>query len=113
MKLNNSSKQKTVVNKLEVANSFISRAVGLLGRKGLEEDQGLWIHRCRDIHSWFMRFTFDAVFVDSKLNVLAVHPNLKPWKFVMEFKADSVFELPAGCIQKSQIEVGDQLDVVN
>ena len=112
MKLNNSSKQVTVVDKLELADSFVSRAVGLLGRSHLDEGTGLWIRPCSDIHTWFMRFSFDAVFVDSKLVVQSVHPNLKPWKFIWQRNAKSVFELPDGQVKKSNIEVGDQLDVV-
>ena len=113
MMLKNSSKQTVIVQKLELAEGFVSRAMGLLGRKSLEPDTGLWIRPCSDIHTWFMQFDFDAVFVDSKLIVQSVHPNLKPWKFVFQRKAKSVFELPDGQVQKSNIEVGDQLDVVS
>ena len=112
MTLRNSSKEITIIHKLEVAESFFSRAIGLLGRNQLHDESGLWIKPCSDIHTWFMRFNFDAVFVDSKLIVQSVHPNLKPWKFIWQRKASSVFELPEGKVEKARIEIGDQLDVV-
>lgn len=113
MILKNASKQTVVVEKLELAESFIRRAVGLLGRKNLQSNSGLWIRPCSDIHTWFMQFNFDAVFVDEQLVVKSIHPNLKPWKFIWERSAKSVFELPEGKVTQARIEVGDQLDVVN
>lgn len=98
---------------LGTAENFVSRSVGLLGRDSLPIGEGLWIKRCNSIHTFFMRFPIDAVFVDNKLKVVAVHKGLKPWRVTrLHFKASSVFELPAGTIAGLKgFAVGDQLAI--
>lgn len=110
-KLMNTTQKITLVNHVIQANSFYSRAKGLLGQKSMDVDKTLWIHRCRDIHTWFMMFPIDAIFVNSKLQVTSIHTNIKPWRFVFDWKARSVFEFSTGVINKSLVNVGDQLHV--
>ncbi len=84
---------------LSIADDVVSRNVGLLKHFELPKGQGLWIKRCNSIHTFFMRFPIDAVFVDKKLKVIAVYRGLKPWRITrLHFKASSVFELPAGTL---------------
>lgn len=112
MKLLNVSRNSEVANNVRIADTFYRRAKGLLGERGLDEGNTLWIHRCNSIHTWFMRFPIDAVFVDSQMVVRAVYRNLGPWRMTFPaWKASSVFELPAGALDKTHVEIGDQLYV--
>lgn len=110
-KLSNKTKHTVIVNEVLTATSFYQRAKGLLGRKDFDRNQTLWIHRCKDIHTFFMAFPIDLVFVDKNLIVTGVKKNIKPWKFAFNLKANSVFEFKAGVINNSNIKLGDQLHV--
>jgi uncharacterized membrane protein (UPF0127 family) len=79
-----------------VADSFLSRLRGLLGRRGLGAGEGLWIPRTSSVHTHFMRFAIDVVFVDGDGRVAKVVPNLRPWRFAGVRGAKDVLELPSG-----------------
>jgi len=64
----------------EVAETFRERAKGLLGRDGLARGTGLLIRKCNCIHTFFMRFTIDATFLDRDGNVVKVVRNIPPWR---------------------------------
>jgi uncharacterized membrane protein (UPF0127 family) len=72
------------------------RMRGLLGRDGLEPGSGLWIARTGSVHTFFMRFPMDAVFLDKQLRVRKVVPAVKPYRFAWSRGARSVVELAAG-----------------
>jgi uncharacterized membrane protein (UPF0127 family) len=116
-KLRNQSRQVDVADHVEQAISFWSRTRGLLGRTSFPEGQALWIHgtelvACNSIHTLFMTFAIDAVFVDRDLKVKRIYRELKPWRMTWPaLGAHSVFELPAGTLRHRPIEVGDQLHV--
>ena len=95
-----------------VADSFLTRLVGLLCDKTLEFGDGLWIKHCNSIHSIGMRFKFDAVFLDKNLRVVHLVREMKPWRISkMAFSARSVLELPAGLISQTATELGDQFEM--
>jgi uncharacterized membrane protein (UPF0127 family) len=84
---------------------------GLLGRKGLEPGEAIFIRPCTSIHSFFMKFVFDAVFVDAAGVVLHVIHAMKPWRMSrMVPRAAGVVELPEGVLRESGTEVGDRLE---
>jgi uncharacterized protein len=96
---------------LGTADSLITRTKGLLGRDSLPAGEALWIKRCNSIHTFFMRFAIDAIFVDDNLKVVSVYKNLKPWRITrLHFRASSVFELPSGTLN-GEIEAGDAMSV--
>ena len=66
--------------KAEVAGTFLERAKGLLGRRGLEPGHGLLIPRCNCIHTLFMRFPIDAVFFDRRGEVVRAVRGVRPWR---------------------------------
>ena len=110
--LMNKRTQQNIIPNLEVASNFWSRGKGLLGRAGLNEDQALWIHHCNSIHTFFMKFSIDCVFVDKNLRVKAIRTDVKPGRMVMPiWGASSVFEMKSGTAEKLNIQVGDQLHV--
>jgi uncharacterized membrane protein (UPF0127 family) len=84
---------------------------GLLGRKPLSENEGLLLTPAAAIHTWFMRFPIDVVFLDRELTVTAVVPELRPWRTAARRGAKSVLELPAGEAARRGLGVGDRLEL--
>lgn len=110
--LKSMTKNKVLIPDLKVAKTFAERGFGLIPRKNISQAEGLWISECKSIHTFFMSFTIDCVFVDKNLNVKALVENISPWRFTKFYwKADSVIELAAGSIGRLEIELGDQLHV--
>jgi uncharacterized protein len=91
-----------------VADRPWTRMRGLLGRTGLDPDEGLLIRPTNSIHMLFMRFALDAVFVDRELRVLDVKTVL-PWRFAARRGAKAVFELPAGAA--AGLQAGERLSL--
>ena len=95
-----------------VADTFLTRLVGLLRDKTLEYGDGLWIVPCNSIHSIGMQFDFDAVFLDKDLRVVHLVREMKPWRISkIVFAAHSVLELPAGLISRTATQIGDQFEM--
>src|ERR1700761_3924074 len=95
-----------------VADSLITRVVGLLLDKQLAHGDGLWIKPCNSIHSVGMKFVFDAIFLDKDLRVVHLMHEMKPWQISkMIWAAKSVLELPAGLIAQTATEIGDQFEM--
>ena len=96
---------------VRVADGPITRAVGLLGRSGMEPGEGLWIVPCPMIHTWFMRFSIDVLFLDRGLKVLKVLEDFRPWRLSpLVPSGHSVLELPAGAL-KGSVREGDLLEI--
>lgn len=112
MRLLIKDKNTELASDVIVADSFVARSKGLLGRDSLEDKKTLWIHRCNSIHTWFMKFSIDVVFVDKNLIVRSVHQNVAPWRLILPvWRARSVFEFNGGALEGIQITQGDQLYV--
>ena len=110
IKILNITRQTCLARRVERADNYFKRLKGLMFRASLPPEHGLWIVPCADIHSCFMRFPFDAVFVDKHLNVLHRVESMKPWRISKIVKGGhAVLELPAGTIAQSRTEIGDQL----
>jgi len=92
-----------------VADRAPARLRGLLGRRGLASGEGLLLTPAPSIHTWFMRFPIDAVFLDGNLTVLAVRPNVRPWRIAGRRGARSVLELSAGDAARLELEPGANL----
>jgi uncharacterized membrane protein (UPF0127 family) len=101
-----------VCERCTVAATSWRRLKGLLGRKGLDADEGLLIRPTSSIHMFFMRFAIDAVFLDRDLVVRKVVTDLKPWRLALARGAKSVVELPAGTALRHRIVPGDRLAIV-
>jgi uncharacterized membrane protein (UPF0127 family) len=98
-----------VCERCVVADTFLTRLKGLLGRKSLEPGEGLLIPRTSSIHMFFMRFAIDAVFLDKDLVVRKVVPELGPWRMALARGAKSVLELPAGEAARRGVSPGEPL----
>ena len=106
----NKTKETFLAFRVRVADSFFSRLVGLLGRRSLKLDSGVWIVPANAIHTIGMLFTFDLVLVDQNFKVVGLRELIRPFRITWpNLRAESVLELPAHTIFKSRTEVGDQL----
>ena len=94
------------------AATFFSRLRGLLGRRGLAENEGLLIQPASSIHTFFMRFALDVAFLDRDGRVVKLVPGLRPWRVSLARGARSALELPAGEIARRQLRLGDILQPV-
>jgi uncharacterized membrane protein (UPF0127 family) len=99
---------------VEVADSWLARLQGLIGRRSLDPGSGLYLTGTNSIHMLFMRFAIDVLFVgaprgDGARAVIALKPNLKPWTGIVWFVrgARGAIELPAGSLAGSGLRVGD------
>jgi uncharacterized membrane protein (UPF0127 family)/CheY-like chemotaxis protein len=95
-----------------VAETALRRLRGLLGRASLPSGEGLLLRPAPSIHTAFMRFPIDALFLDRDLVVLKTAPGLEPWRTASARHARAVLELSAGEIARRGIEVGDRLGMV-
>jgi len=106
----NKSKETFLAYRVKIADSILTRLVGLLGRRSLDPDSGLWIFPSRGIHTMGMVFDIDVVFLDKDLRVVAVREVVHPFSITgLYLNAESALELPAHTIFKSRTEVGDEL----
>ncbi len=106
----NRTRGTLLATRLEVANSAQARQKGLLGRDGLAQGEGLWIVPCESVHTFFMRFAIDLVYLDRKNRVKKVRSGVGPWRLSACFSAHSVIELASGSVRSTQTQRGDTLE---
>jgi uncharacterized membrane protein (UPF0127 family) len=103
-----------VAPRVMVADSFLERARGLMGRKPLADLEALWIHPCGSVHTCFMRFSIDLLFLDRQLRITDKRSQVKPFRLALgPSGSHSVLELPAGRLTQLKCEVGQQLAIVD
>ena len=100
---------RSVCERCRVADRPLSRLRGLLGRKALPAGEGLLLRPSPSIHTWFMRFAIDVVFLDRELCVLDVRHVVRPWRMAGRRGARAVLELGAGEIARLGVHPGDRL----
>jgi uncharacterized membrane protein (UPF0127 family) len=103
---------RVLVTHLEGAFDSATRKKGLLGRERLEPGGGLVIAPCGGVHTFFMRFAIDVVFVARDGRVLRVRHAVKPWRLAIALRAFGVIELPAGAAAACGIGPGTRLELV-
>ena len=103
----NASLNTVIADRVGVAATRASRAVGLLSRSGLEPGEGLWIVPSRGVHTWGMRFTIDVLALDEDGTVIDCVSRLRPWRLRLPRKGTAgVLELPEGTLEASGTRVG-------
>ncbi len=106
----NQTKGTFLAFRVGVADSILGRLIGLLGRRFLKPDGGVWIVPANAIHTIGMLFSFDVVMIDKDFRVVSVTEMVKPFRVLLpKLRAESVIELSAHTIFRSRTEVGDQL----
>jgi uncharacterized membrane protein (UPF0127 family) len=105
----NVSKGATIVAcRVEWAGTSAQRRRGLLGRNGLDPEEGMYLAPCEWIHTFFMRFPIDVAFLARDGRVLAIHHGLKPNRLSkIVLRAQGVLELSAGRLRETETDVGD------
>jgi uncharacterized membrane protein (UPF0127 family) len=106
------SKGEMICEKAKVADTMFTRILGLMFSKDLAAQHGLLICPCNSIHTFFMNYSLDIIFLDKKFQVVKVIYNMHPWRISwMYFRAHQVLEMKAGHL-RSGVEVGEKLEVV-
>jgi uncharacterized membrane protein (UPF0127 family) len=100
---------RVVCESCEDAAAMLTRMRGLLGRQSLEPGHGMLIRRTGSIHTFFMRFPIDAVFLDRKMHVRKIVHELARNRVATSLGARSVLELPAGEAARVGLGVGSRL----
>lgn len=104
--------QKTFLGHVTQARSLKSRMIGLLAHTSLEPGTGLWISPCSSIHTFFMRFSIDVVFISSTYTILKTYEDLKPFRLsAWVTKAAGVLELPSGTLAQTRSLPSHQLSI--
>jgi uncharacterized protein len=112
-KIVNRSRDRVLADRARAASSVWSRMVGLLGTPHLEAGAGLWLQSCTSVHSFFMRYTIDILFLDAEWIVIHAQ-TLPPWRLSpWKLRSRGVLELPAGTIAESGTVIGDRLAMEN
>ena len=109
LRLVNQRTDEALAEHVEVAVTRRDRRKGLLGRSGLDPASAIIIAPCFSIHTMFMRFDIDAVFVDDMGRAVKVVREMSPWRIAVDPSAHAVVELPAGSLRDREVNVGDRL----
>jgi uncharacterized membrane protein (UPF0127 family) len=112
MKIINKTKNTVLAEEVIVADTCLKRIKGLLGRKDFRPGQALVIKSCNSIHTFFMNFPIDILFVDKHCRILKAISCLKPYRLSgVCFKANFVIELPAGTVASSSTAKDDAISI--
>jgi uncharacterized protein len=113
MKAVNLSNGTEIANEIAKAYSFFTRLKGLMFSKSLPEGHGLHILPCRSIHTFFMNYPIDVLYLNKEYEIVGLQKSFHPSKIGKVYKNGySVLELPSGSIQKSETEIGHQIKFI-
>ncbi len=94
-----------------LADNFKTRTVGLLGEARLDEDEALIIKPCWSIHTFFMRFPIDVLFLDKKGTVKKIIRSMPAWRMAVSWGSHETIEMAPGVLEGFDLEVGDSVEV--
>ena len=106
----NATRKIEIADRVELAGSGAKRSKGLLGRSGLGQGEGMWIVPCEAVHTFWMKFSLDLVYLDRQHRVAKIRRNVPPWRLSACLTAHSVIEFAAGAIRESDLQPGDKLE---
>ena len=114
MKVFNQTRNVWLITHGRLANTFWSRLRGLLGSAPLQAGQGLILAGEKSIHTLFMTFPIDVVYVDKNCKVIRVDSNMVPYRLGPFITPSAyVLEMPVGTIAQTDTKIGDQLKFEN
>jgi len=103
----NTSTGQILATQVKIASSFRSRSVGLLNRTSLDPQEALLIKPCNSIHTFFMKFPIDVIFLDKQGKVVKIVHNLKAWRLSEAMLTGyMVLELLGGKLQPNDVSFG-------
>lgn len=112
MLIKNETRGTVIADRAFEAHSYWSRLVGLLSRSSLEAGEALHLNPCTSVHTAFMRFPIDVIYLDKRGSVVKLSPNLKPFRVSAIWRGGrSVIELPTGVIEATGTVLGDQISI--
>jgi uncharacterized protein len=113
LKLRDITRATTVGTRIAIADTSLTRLIGLVGRRRLDSGCGLLIRPSSGIHTFGMLFAIDVVALSRDLRVLRLWHRVAPFRVTsIHLKTHSMLELPAGQISHCRMEIGDQLEWV-
>ena len=98
--MRNQTRNAVLGDAVDVADTSEKRRVGLLKHERLEPGEGLWIVPCESVHTFFMKFPIDLVYLDKKRKVRKVRNAVPAWRLSACLTAHSILELPAGPLKR-------------
>jgi uncharacterized protein len=112
MKVRVKHNHQVIADEILIADTMYTRLVGLMFRSSPpQRSQGLLLNPCNSIHTFFMRYSLDVVFLSKTNEVIKVIRNLKPWRMTwIYFRASKTLEVPAGALPASVLE-GMRLEI--
>ncbi len=112
IRVENLARGQTLVTEGRVADNYWTGLRGLIGSKPLQPGEGLLIVPCNSIHTHFMSFPIDLLYVNKDQQVVAINQDMAPWRFGrFHRRSHFVIELPAGTVRSTNTQTGDQLQV--
>ena len=111
-RVRNVTRDTSIGDAIDIAESSAARRTGLLKHQKLDPGAGLWITPCDSVHTFFMKFAIDLIYIDRKRRVRGVVRALRPWRMSICLPAHSVLELPPGTIDRTNTRKGDELELV-
>jgi uncharacterized membrane protein (UPF0127 family) len=110
IKVRNVTRQTVLAQAADVADTSAKRRTGLLKHDRLATGEGLWIVPCESVHTFFMKFPIDLVYLDKRKKVRKVRHAVPAWRMSACLLAHSVLELPAGTAAATATAKGDELE---
>jgi uncharacterized membrane protein (UPF0127 family) len=105
----NDRTRSPVALEVDIAANQAARRRGLLGRESLGTTEGLLLSPCKGVHTAFMRFPIDVIFIDRDGRAVRIARNLGPWRIAVCLRGHAVIELAAGTATAADIQIGDLL----
>lgn len=100
-----------IASDVSKAKSMKERMLGLMFSEDIPRGDALWIKPCNSIHTFFMKYPIDVLFLDRNLTVVKIYENLAPWRITpIHFKSSSVVEMRGGSL-KGTVKVGEHIEV--
>ncbi len=112
MQIVNVTRGTIIAQRAQIAASSAQRMKGLLGRKGLSLDEALVLKPCSAIHTFFMQFAIDVLFLGKNMRIIKAIQNMPPNRLSpIAWASLMVVELPAGKINQTNTQVGDIIEI--
>ncbi|SHH95329.1 DUF192 domain-containing protein [Clostridium grantii] len=113
LSLKNLTNNKIIAHNVIEADSFFKRLKGLMFTKVLSPQSGMFIHPCNGIHTFFMNYVIDVLYLDPNNKIIAIDEKMKPSRFgKIHKKAVAVVELSEGMIEETQTKVGHVVEFI-
>jgi len=113
MQIINLSNNAVLADRARVADTFWTRLVGLLNRSSLEKGEALILKPSNSIHTFFMRFSIDVLFLDKNGKVIGLFSVFRPFRFSPVYcGAQLTLEFPENTLQSAQTQLGDVIKII-